>query len=607
MIHYEVNATLPSSHLFTIRMTIPPQQGITVSMPNWIPGSYLIRDYARHIVTLTSFVVKEHNKEAFAITKINSNTWRLEKSDYPILIEYTVYAWDSSVRGAHLDENHAFFNPNCLCLQPSIEGPCQITINPPLCEGAKQWRVATTLKPINAKPWGFGTYQADSYDELIDHPVEMGNFDLIEFDVYGVSHAIVVSGKHDGFLSRLACDVQKICETHCNTFEQNIPFNRYLFLLTVSKDGYGGLEHRSSTALIAPRDFLPLKAEPLVTRNYINLLALFSHEYFHAWNVKRIKPLSFAPYNLNDKNYTNQLWAFEGITSYYDELALLRAKVISLDQYLDLLAQTLTKVLRTPGSFVQSVASASFDAWIKFYIPTENALNSQVSYYLKGSLIALAFDLLLRTFTNNQTTLDHIMKLLWKEFGESLKGVPEGFIESLIIKEGGERIAQFVNDAIYTTKILPMDTLLAPFGIAVTLRQQQSSDDNGGKRTLDNGTFRPGIFQFNLTKSQSRLTVSSLIENGAAMQAGISALDEIVAINDLKVDADSFDKVAKRLAPSQAVKVHFFRQDVLKETIVTLAESPFDTAQLSLKENISASEKNNLLQWLNLDSAVLGL
>ncbi|MGD9591643.1 MAG: M61 family metallopeptidase [Candidatus Berkiella sp.] len=603
MIHYEVNAKQPESHLFQIRMTLPPGlKNAVLSMPNWIPGSYLIRDFAKHIVSIQASVLRNGKMTNIALQKTSSNTWVCANTNDSIVVEYTVYAWDLSVRGAHLDQHHAFFNPCCLFLQVDSDLPCQVTLNPPNCSNATSWKVATTMRPLDAQRWGFGRYQATNYEELIDHPVEMGNFDIIEFEVANIPHAIVVSGKHDGDLNRLAQDVKKICQANGQLFENDFPFSQYLFLLTVTKDGYGGLEHCASSALLAPRDLLPVKNDAATSREYITLLALFSHEYFHAWNIKRIKPERFVPYNLNDKGYTTQLWAFEGITSYYDELALLRAKAITLEQYLDLLAQTLTRVLRAPGNLVQTLADASFDAWIKYYAPNENSINTQSSYYLKGSLIALAFDLIIRANTSQQKSLDNVMRTLWQEYGKNSIGVPEGKIESLIVQEGTQQIEALVLDAIYSTKILPMDKLLAPFGLALSLRQQINAQDMGGKKANNDASFRSGVFQFNLSKSQTRLMVLNVIENGAAMQSGISAMDEIVALNDIRVDADSFDKIAKRLAIGEKVKVHFFRQDLLKETTVTLAAPPYDTVQISVMENISEEQKRNLQAWLKIES-----
>ncbi|MBS0285758.1 MAG: M61 family metallopeptidase [Proteobacteria bacterium] len=606
MIHYEVNADKPASHLFNIRMTIPKgdENGQQVSMPTWIPGSYLIRDFARHIVSIEAFAKDQETLTPLFIEKINSNTWQCEKTAKPIVLNYTVYAWDPSVRGAHLDEHHGFFNSCCLLLSASHyeDKPCKLLVNPPKCQGADTWRVATTLTRTDGPSWGFGSFSAKNYDELIDHPFEMGQFETVEFKVKDIPHTIVLSGKHDGDLTRLKEDVQKICLAHCELFGE-IPFERYLFLLTVLKEGYGGLEHRSSTALLAPREFLPIKGDKTTSRNYITLLALFSHEYFHAWNVKRIKPESFVPYDLNHKSYTKQLWAFEGITSYYDELALLRAKVITLEQYLDLLAQTLTRVLRTQGRFRQTLVDASFDAWIKYYQPNENSSNSQVSYYLKGSLAALAFDLAIRNQSNHQKSLDDLMRTLWSNFGENIVGVPEGKIEELLIEIGGEKLKKLIFNALYTTQDLPLESLLAAIGLKLTLRTAQSNDDMGGKKLSQNNNngFKQGIFEFTLNKVQGRLMVASVVENGAAMNAGISSQDEIIALNGLRVDGDAFDKIAKRLQVGQNVRVTYFRQDTLKETTVNLKAAPLDTAEISMMENLSEPQKKNLTAWLQVE------
>lgn len=606
MIFYEVSAKQPATHVFNIRQTItkPDPKGQQVSLPNWIPGSYLIRDFAKHIIKIEAFTEINGVTKEVLIHKINSNTWICEKVDSPLILEYDVYAWDNSVRGSHLDEYHAFFNPCTLFLMVHGQGSssCKIKIQPPNTEKAKQWRVATTLPREEAKPWGFGDYIANTYDELIDHPVEIGEFDKVEFVAGGVTHHIVVSGKHDGDLLRLAEDVRKICDNQITLFGK-APFNEYIFLLSVQKDGYGGLEHRSSSALICQRDALPVMGDPSLKPTYMILLGLFSHEYFHAWNIKRIKPTCFLPYDLNQKNYTEQLWAFEGITSYYDELTMVRAKVISKEQYLDLLAQTLTKVLRAPGRKKQTIIEASFDAWIKYYQPNENASNALVSYYLKGTLVGLLIDLALRQFSENKVSLDNVMRLLWQEYGEKGVGVPEGKIEEIISKLGGEKIAPYVFDALHTTKELPLDSFLKHVGVTLKLRGAVTNDDIGGKKiltpSLDNATFKQGIFGFSIQRVQSRVFVTQVLEDSAAQSAGISAQDEIIAINGLRVDSDSFDKIAKRLNVNQEVKVHFFRQDILKEKQVTLKVPPLDTAELIFQEGLTEEQKRNIDLWLS--------
>ncbi|HRE32430.1 MAG TPA: M61 family peptidase, partial [Candidatus Berkiella sp.] len=325
MIQYDVIASQPLNHQFTVRLTIPHPSplGQKLSLPTWIPGSYMIRDFARHIVELKVYADFSARAQEIVVEKQNSHTWQVAKHQGPLCIEYSVYAFDTSVRGSYLDDEQAFFNPCSLLLMvhDQEDKPCQVILSAPAMKGGENWRVATMLTPIDAKPWGYGIYQAANYDELIDKPVQMGQFDLIEFEAIGIPHAIAITGQHYGDVKRLAADVKKVCEAQLQLFEKPYPFNRYLFLLNLRKDSYGGLEHRDSTALQIPKEYMPESVDAAPTSNYIMLLGLFSHEYFHAWNVKRIKPQSFMPYVLTDKAYTKQLWAFEGITSYYDDLA----------------------------------------------------------------------------------------------------------------------------------------------------------------------------------------------------------------------------------------------------------------------------------------------
>lgn len=604
MIIYDVKADNPKAHLFNITMVIPhpDPMGQKISLPNWIPGSYLIRDFARLVITIEAFASNEILTK-IAIDKIDSNTWQCEKITSPLTLQYTVYAWDTSVRGSHLDEYHAFFNPCNLLLQAigQDQEKCKVNLFAPNCSGAKEWRVATTMTKEDGPKWSYGSYSANNYDELIDNPVEMGHFDAVTFTAGNVEHTVVVSGKHDGDLSRLANDLAKICQVHIQLFDNEPPFENYLFLLNVMKDGYGGLEHRSCTALLAQRDALPVAGDTNVNRNYINLLALFSHEYFHAWNVKRIKPACFSPYNLNQKSYTKQLWAFEGITSYYDELALVRSKVMTREQYFDLLAQTITKHLRTFGRKKQTLIESSFDAWTKFYQPNENSPNSTVSYYLKGSLVALAFDLMLRAKTDNQSSLDNLMQTLWREYGMKNIGLPEGKIEQLLGTLGQGKLDELIQKALYTTDELPFEELFRPFGLKFTLREAINSDDLGGKKQLPSTpmtSFKQGLFGWTLTKNQSRMTVSQVTEEGPAMIAGVAAQDELVAINGLRIDSDSYDKITKRLKAGQEVIVHIFRSDILKEKRVTLKAPALDTVEITVREDITQEQKRNLDLWL---------
>ncbi len=600
MIHYYVDAKDPKAHLFNIRMVItePNPKGQMLSLPVWNPGSYLIRDYARHIVMLEAYTEMNGKEKKIQVHKINSNTWQCEAVKGPLTLAYTVYAWDYSIRGARIDETQAFFNGCALFL--AVVGQetalCKVKILPPACKAAEKWQVATTLARDGAPLWGYGDYTANNYEELIDHPVLMGSLEILEFSVCGTPHALAVSGKQDGDLPRLIADISKICETHIKLFGEKPPFDQYLFQLSVFNDAYGGLEHRSSCTLQSARDNLPQKEDASLSRGYISLLGLFSHEYFHAWNVKRIKPLCFMPYDLNHKSYTQQLWAFEGFTSYYDDLACVRAKVMTDEQYFDYLSQTLTKVLRCPGRKVQTLTESSFDAWIKFYQPNENSLNATVSYYLKGTLVALALDLALRLQTQNKASLDTVMQQLWREYGVPLQGVPEGKIAEIIKQQGGAALAPLVHQALYTTEDLPLKDLFTEFGLTLNVRQALNDNDSGG--TLKDTPVKRGYFGWSILRNHSRIYVSQVLAGGPALQAGISANDEIVAIDGVRTDADTWDKITLRLQAEQTVKLHVFKLDILQEISLTLQPLPYDTAEITVSAHLSVQQKENLSQWI---------
>lgn len=602
MIEYDVLGSQPLSHQFTVRLTIPrpSPEGQKVSLPTWIPGSYFIRDFARHIVEINAYAGTDSKSPSVPLLKLNSHVWQATQVEGPLLFEYTVYAFDTSVRGAYLDDEQAFFNPCSLLLMvhEQEEVPCVVNLTPPAIPGSEKWRVATTLTPLDAKPMGYGRYQAANYDELIDKPVQMGNFDLIEFQAKGIPHAVAITGKHSGDLKRLATDLQKICEEHLALFAEPYPFSRYLFLLNLRKDSYGGLEHRDSTALQIQRDYLPEVGDPTVSPYYLVLLGLFSHEYFHAWNIKRIKPDGFMPYTLSDKSYTRQLWAFEGITSYFDELALVRSKVITLEQYLDVLSQTITRLMRNPGRLKQTVLDASFDAWIKFYQPNENSVNAQVSYYVKGAVIALAIDLSLRANSNSKVSLDELMRILWRDFGQTSLGVPEEKIEALIVELGGQAQKALLQQALYTTQDIDLKPLLAAFGLTLNFRQAIAQDDVGGKKAPLPNPVKGVYLGIHHTKNQGKVIVSQVIEGSSAAKAGLGVQDEIVAIDNMKIDADSYEKTLKKYQPGNTVKIHVFRQDRLKEFTVTFNALPFDTAEITINQDVTDLQKELLSQWL---------
>lgn len=589
MIRYRLYIRSADTHCFEVQCSVdlPDSAGQQFSLPAWTPGSYLIREFAKHVISARA----ESRGRPLAVEKIDKQTWRCAPSDAPITFTYELYAFDLSVRGAYLDRMRAFINGSAVFVWPHGHEHLPLTLEL-MAPAASNWKVATAMLPESIDPRGFGVYRCANHGELIDHPIELGEFAWARFEVRGIPHKIAITGAPEGAdVERLSSDVARICEEHVRLFGA-APFERYLFQLLIIGSGYGGLEHRASTSLIASRDTLPRKGLDTPNEDYRTLLGLFSHEYFHAWNVKRIKPAAFVSSDLTREAYTRDLWVYEGITSYYDDLALIRAGVIDEAAYLELLGQTITRVLRGAGRLRQSVAESSFDAWIKFYRPDENAPNALVSYYAKGSLIALMLDLTLRSET--QRNLDDVMRTLWQRYGETGVGVPEGGFETLLAELAGNDIAERLGKAVMGTEDLIFEPLFARFGIRFNLRASDSSDEKGGKpgktahRRVSIGVRADG-------KNDPRLV--HVHDGGAAQAAGLAPGDQLVALNGLRI-TEGLDMALKPYPSGTSLRVHAFRRDQLFETQMIVSESPIDTCWLTV-EAAEADDQRVLRQsWL---------
>lgn len=550
-----------AGHLFDVTVTVasPAPEGQEFALPAWIPGSYMIREFARNIVQIRA---EAHGKPV-ALAKVDKHSWRAAPVDGPLTVSYEVYAWDLSVRAAHLDQTHGFFNGTSVYLRVLGQEhmPHQVDIQRPHDPAAKSWRVATSLPEQGARRYGFGTYVAADYDDLIDHPVEMGDFALATFKAHGIPHDIVITGRVPNLdMARLQADLKAICETQIAFFEpksKKAPMDRYVFLTLAVGDGYGGLEHRASTALICARADLPVATTPKkleATDGYLKFLGLCSHEYFHTWNVKRIKPAAFAPYDLQAETYTPLLWLFEGFTSYYDDLLLVRAGLLGEEAYLKLQAKTVASVLRGSGRTKQSVADSSFDAWGKYYRQDENAPNAIVSYYTKGSLVALMFDLTIRARTAGKKTLDDVMLALWQRYGREFyataaRGVTEAEVEALFDEISGLKLKPLFERYVRGTDDLPLAKLYAPFGVKL------ADERKAAKPSFDVATGRDG--------GDCKLT--QVHEGGAAHRAGLSAGDVLVALDRVRVSGNpsNLDSLLGRYRVGDSVKVHAFRRDEL--------------------------------------------
>jgi predicted metalloprotease with PDZ domain len=594
-IRYTIIPVRPEAHLYRVTCTVedPDPSGQRFALPAWVPGSYMIRDFARHVVSIRA----ASRGRAVAIEKLDKHTWRADTVAGPLAVSCEVYAWDLSVRGAHLDTRHAFFDGACVF--PRVLGqeaaPCELEIVRPTGARYRNWRVATAMPRKSAKPYGFGAYAASDYDELIDHPVEMGEFTLASFRARGVPHDIVITGRHAADTRRLQRDLKRLCEHHMRFFGGPAPMKRYVFLVTAVGEGYGGLEHRASTAVLCSREDLPREGELEVSERYRTFLGLVSHEYFHTWNVKRIKPAAFVPYDLDRENYTTLLWAFEGITSYYDDLALVRCGLIGKKDYLELLARSITTHLRTPGRARQSLAESSFDAWIKYYRQDENSPNAIVSYYVKGSLVALCLDLLVRDKTRGRKSLDDLMRALWQRHGLTGAGVEEDGIERLAEAATGVKLQRYLDDWLRTTRELPLAALLATQGVEMELRPAESGEDKGGKPARSKNAAGLAMLGIRARAQGEDAAVTHVLEGGAAQEAGIAAGDLIVAVDGLRPGQTGLDAALARRRAGERVRIHAFRRDELTSFEARLRRADADTCVLAE----SAGARARLLErWL---------
>lgn len=563
-IHYTIVPDDLAGHLFrvTLRVDRPDPAGQVLQLPAWIPGSYMLREFARHIVQIHA----SSDGRPVRLTKQDKHTWRAAPCKQPLLIEYQVYAWDMSVRSAHLDQTHGFFNGTSVFLRAAGHEAARhvVDIQKPSQADCRKWRVATTLPTLKAKPYGFGTYVAQDYDELIDHPVELGDFAKIDFKVHGIPHEFVLTGVVPNVdLKRIAKDLQKICAYQVALFEpstRRAPVQRYLFLTTAIGDGYGGLEHRASTALLCSRNDLPIKGNNESSDAYVTFLGLCSHEYFHTWNVKRIKPDAFVNYDLQQENYTPLLWFFEGVTSYYDDLVLLRTGLIDEKRYFGMISKVLNGVLRGAGRFKQSLAESSFDAWSKYYRQDENSPNAIVSYYTKGSMLALTLDLAIRQSTSGKKSLDDLMRLLWREFGRDFyaskgakarRGVNDQHLLQAVESLCGTSMQAFFDRYIYGTKELPLAQALPAFGVQLTDQRKTVKPAIGAKLRSEGGDCR----------------LAQVYAGGAAHRAGMSAGDTLVAIDGIRVTAvdtqTNLSRLLMRYEVGSDVAMHAFRRDEL--------------------------------------------
>ncbi len=596
MITYTVSMPEPHTHLYHVQVDIPDVAGRTldVCLPVWTPGSYMVREYARHVQRFEA----RAGGRALSWRKIDKSTWRVESGGAEsVTVSYQVYAFELTVRTSHLDGTHAYFNPASICMYVPGRTAEPLTIHVVTPDG---WRVTTgldlvaeesgTVNQLTGTIQGSSffvrrhTFEAEDYDHLVDSPFECGTHRLLTFEVDGIPHEIAIWGHGNEDEAQLLEDTRRIVEAARDLFGE-LPYKRYVFILHLVDGQYGGLEHRNSVSNIYPRwEFRP-------RRSYERFLGLTSHEFYHVWNVKRIRPATLGPFDYSRENYTRQLWVAEGITSYYDNLILVRAGLATPERYLEWLADDIKALQSQPGRALQSLEQSSFDTWIKLYRPDENSANSSISYYLKGSLVALLLDMEIRNQSGGARSLDDVMRYLYGQYREDGAGFPEedGFLAAVesVAGEAGGLYRDLFERYVAGAEELDYDRALGMAGLR--LEWSHSDAQNGAA---------PAWHGLRLKTDHGRLKVQAVRADGPAYTAGIYAGDEIIALDGVRVDEERLKARISERQPGDTVTFSLFRRDDLLHVPLTLAPAPPDTLKIVPVENPTDEQRRVYESWL---------
>lgn len=542
----------PSTHLYEVVMEIAPfgsaVSSFDLSMPAWTPGSYCIRDFARNVRDLR---VRGPRGEELAARKVEKARWRIDvggrPSRGPFRVDYRVYAFELTVRTSHLDASHGYGNGASLFLwvEGRKEEPQRLRFRLP-----KGWKATVAL------PREGGAFLARSYDELVDSPFECGTQRTLSFRVRGVPHTLALWGRGNEDPARLRKDLARLVETAAALFG-GLPYGRYLFLLHLAEGARGGLEHRASQSCgVSPWKFRP-------EASYREVLGLLAHELFHAWNVKRIRPRTLGPFDYARETYLRDLWALEGVTSYYEHLLLVRAGLEEPKHAFEAWAKDLREHLESPGRRVQSAEEASFDAWVRLYRPDENSPNVSESYYRRGALLGLALDLTLRRETRGRRSLDDVVLALWRRWGARDRPYPDGAWEAEATRAGGGVVTAFFDRFVRGVETPPFEELLPAMGLLLREKREEPEEGKAAGDTRSDLGWK--------TKAEGgRLVVAEVREGGAAWSCGVSASDEIVAVDGVRADEEQLKRVAREGPPGREVRLHVFRLGRLVELPLVL-------------------------------------
>ena len=576
-IHYQVAMPQPQTHLFEVTLHLADYSLpiLDLKLPVWTPGSYLVREYAKQLQDFTAF----SDAESLPWRKISKNHWQVEtKGVSKLTVSYRIFANELSVRTNHLDATHGYFNGAALFFRiPGWEKqPIRVSIVPPRPE----WQITTALTPDEQT----NTFLAADFDTLVDNPFEIGCHQLYHFEVLGKPHELAIWGQGNLQAQQMISDITKIIQVEAQMFG-GLPYERYVFLLHLFSQAYGGLEHKNCCSLIYQR--FGFRAQD----KYDRFMQLVAHEFFHLWNVKRIRPKALEVFDYDQENYTPSLWFSEGTTSYYDLLIPLRAGIYDAKTFLSNLGKEITRYENTPGRKVQPLSESSFDAWIKLYRQDANSGNSQISYYLKGEMVSLLLDLLIRSKHGNKRSFDDVMLKMWQQFGKDEIGFTPEQLQEVIESVAEMNLTDFFNRYIDNTEDLPLNEYLQPFGLEL-IAENEEEPYLGVKVSAENG----------------KEIIKFVEANSPAQLAGIDPGDELLAIDKIKVTATGLSdspsgtlrERLKDYQPNDTIKVTVFHQDELRTYSVTLASPRPTRYQVKPVANPSQIQEENLTGWLGV-------
>ena len=587
-IQFHVRAPDPDDHLFDVEMTLrDPGQGrahLDVHMPVWSPGSYLVREYPRHLQRLRA---ADDTGQPRQVRQLDKATWRVECEGADALtLTYEVFSHELAVRTNHLDATHGSFNGVALFLyHPDFLGqPVDLQITPP--DG---WQVFCGLERTGATSW-----RAPDFDTLFDSPVEMGPVEPLTFQVEGVEHRVVIWGQGDWDAERLTEDMARIVRAHAEMFG-GLPYEHYTFIVHLTDQGRGGLEHHNSTILLFPRDGFrdgppgtELDEQGRPDDSYLEWLRLVSHEFFHVWNVKRIRPARLGPFDYQRENYTRDLWTVEGVTSYYENIGLLRAGLLDGPRFLKLVAEGAHKLAQIPGRHLHSLEDASFNAWVKLYRPDEHTRNSSVSYYLKGELVCFVLDAAIRAHTGGERSFDDVLLALWEHYQDTGAGYDEGDYGRWIQEATGFDPSEIIERYVRGAGPIAWDEALVPVGLR--LERSHSDENQGawlGARTKEGPS--------------GGAQISAVMTDSPAQRGGLYAGDELIALGRRRIGHDTLDAALRRLAPSQPIRAHVWRRGVLTELTLEPDDRPADTWRFVPRADRTETQRALLRDWLGDD------